>query len=165
MTNQYHATPYDISATGFYFTTEEEFNEKAAKHTNSYGDPVEEYEIQFIDGENYLLFADVNVHQGNLAYWFDHWENMEGEDLIKALALFDQGFYANQVLEQYQDVQLFEGTAQDWAIEFVQEAYAHDFPEIALRYFDHEAFARDCELEGSITVFVHEGTTYIVTGF
>ena len=48
MTNIYHTTPYDISATGFYFSTYDEYAEKAASHRNEHGDPVEEYEIQFI---------------------------------------------------------------------------------------------------------------------
>ncbi|MBL4836859.1 MAG: hypothetical protein JKY34_04710 [Kordiimonadaceae bacterium] len=46
MTNQYHATPYDLSATGFYFSSYDEYTEKAAKHRNAYGDSVEEYETQ-----------------------------------------------------------------------------------------------------------------------
>ena len=163
MTNQYHATPYDISATGFYFSTLEEFNEQSVKHKNDYGDPVEEYEIQFIDGDNHKLFAAVGVHQGNLNDWFDNWEDMEGEDLIKALYLFDQGYDASQVLGQLEDVHLFEGTALDWAHEFINDVYAHDFPEMALRYFDYDAFTRDAELEGSITIFNHEGKSYVVT--
>jgi len=47
-----HARAYDISATGFYFETAQHYNEKAAALKNDYGDPVEEFEIQFIDGEN-----------------------------------------------------------------------------------------------------------------
>jgi hypothetical protein len=46
MTNQYHATPYDTSAMGFYFGTYAEYEAKAASHTNENGDHVEEYEIQ-----------------------------------------------------------------------------------------------------------------------
>ena len=44
------AQPYDISACGFYFETADEFTAKAIAATNDYGDPVEEFEIQFIDG-------------------------------------------------------------------------------------------------------------------
>jgi hypothetical protein len=45
------AQPYDISAYGFYFETAAEYEEKADKLLNSYGQPVEEFEMQFIDGE------------------------------------------------------------------------------------------------------------------
>ena len=46
-----HAQPYDTMAKGFYFNTAEDFDDKAAKLANSFDDPVEEFEIQFIDGE------------------------------------------------------------------------------------------------------------------
>ena len=45
---QLHAQPYDISASGFYFDSLEDYQAKAAKARNDYGDPVEEFEIQFI---------------------------------------------------------------------------------------------------------------------
>ena len=45
------AQPYDISARGFYFDTASEYSAKAAKLKNDYGQPVEEFEIQFIDGD------------------------------------------------------------------------------------------------------------------
>ena len=37
MTNTYHATPYDISAAGFYFTDYEDYLEKSASLRNEYG--------------------------------------------------------------------------------------------------------------------------------
>ena len=46
------AQPYDISAQGFYFSSAEEYQTKVAKTRNDFGFPVEEYEIQFIDGDN-----------------------------------------------------------------------------------------------------------------
>jgi hypothetical protein len=64
-----YAQPYDISAHGFYFETAAEYNEKASKLRNSYGWPVEEFELQFIDGESIdaKLFEALGVHQGNFA--------------------------------------------------------------------------------------------------
>ena len=47
----FFAQPYDISATGFYFDTFADYETKAEAARNSYGEPVEEFEIQFIDGE------------------------------------------------------------------------------------------------------------------
>ena len=49
---QLHAQPYDLSATGFYFEAVEEFDAKAKANRNDYGQQVEEYEIQFIDGDD-----------------------------------------------------------------------------------------------------------------
>ena len=49
---QLFAQPYDISANGFYFDTVERYDDKAKSLRNSYGEPVEEFEIQFIDGDD-----------------------------------------------------------------------------------------------------------------
>ena len=87
MTNTYHATPYDTSALGFYFNTYEEYLEKYATHRNDYGDPVEEYEIQFIDGDNYRLFGSLGINQANLNEWFDSFEELDDEDIIKTIYL------------------------------------------------------------------------------
>lgn len=89
MTNIYHATPYDISAMGFYFSSYEDYEQQAKRHTNANGNPVEEYEIQFIDGDNCKLFEALNVNQANLKQWFDDFEDLDGEGFIKALYLAD----------------------------------------------------------------------------
>ena len=77
MTNIYHATSYDISASGFYFKTYDEYLDQSVKHRNDYGDPVEEYEIQFIDGDNYRLFGSLGINQANLDKWFSDFEELE----------------------------------------------------------------------------------------
>ena len=68
-----HAQPYDISANGFYFETAEEFQAKFKDNKNDYGDPVEEYEIQFIDGED--IDVDLQkawgLNQANYADYLD----------------------------------------------------------------------------------------------
>ena len=46
-----YAQPYDITATGFSFDDAEDYARKAQALRNEYGQPVEEFEIQFIDGE------------------------------------------------------------------------------------------------------------------
>jgi len=47
-----HAQSYDPDANGFYFESMEDYASKAKLNRNSFGDVVEEYEIQFIDGED-----------------------------------------------------------------------------------------------------------------
>ena len=96
MNQIYHATPYDISATGFYFHNFEEYQAKAASHCNAYGDPVEEYEIQFIDGENAALFKAVGVTQASLSDWFEHFEDCDTEDAIKLIILIEHYGYDPQ---------------------------------------------------------------------
>ena len=51
MTAILHAQPYYISASGFYFETVEQYDTKAAEAVNDDGARAEEFEIQFIDGE------------------------------------------------------------------------------------------------------------------
>jgi len=55
------------SRPGFLFEDEAEYHEKAKKNFDGLGFPIEEYEIQFIDGERIdaLLFEALNIHQGN----------------------------------------------------------------------------------------------------
>ena len=83
-TNTFHAQPYDITATGFFFESAEEYAAKAATLCNRHGDPVEEFEIQLIDGEaiDCALFAALGIHQGNIrlfiekaAAW-DEWQKI-----------------------------------------------------------------------------------------
>ncbi|MEM9211537.1 MAG: hypothetical protein AAGA63_08615 [Pseudomonadota bacterium] len=66
---QLHAQPYDLAAKGFYFESAEEFDTKSKSNRNEYGQPVEEYEIQFIDGEDIDcdLAKAIGIHQGNFA--------------------------------------------------------------------------------------------------
>ena len=67
------AQPYDLAATGFYFETAEEYHAKVKALRNEYGDPVEEFEIQFIDGENidYDLAKSIGLNQSNFARYFE----------------------------------------------------------------------------------------------
>lgn len=62
----FYAQPYDISACGFYFSDMEEYDTKYSECRNSFGGQVEEFEIQFIDGESIdaQLFEALGIHQG-----------------------------------------------------------------------------------------------------
>jgi hypothetical protein len=70
---QLFAQPYDISATGFYFLTAEQYQEQSTKTRNDRGFRVEEYEIQFIDGESIdaKLFEPLGVNQCNFREFLD----------------------------------------------------------------------------------------------
>lgn len=167
MTNQYHATPYDISATGFYFSTYEEYVEKAATHKNEYGDPVEEYEIQFIDGDNHQLFKALEVNQANLNQWFDDFEDLDTDDTNKATYLAEYSGYSdmNHILSNMEDVMLFEGTALEYAEEYIEDTgMLNDMPENLRYYFDTEAFASDMVLGGDVSVVEVNGSTYVAMG-
>ena len=72
-----HAQPYNIDATGFYFENADDFITKMETLTDSYGQPVEEFEIQFIDGDDAQLFNAIGINQATLSVWFDEVEPLE----------------------------------------------------------------------------------------
>lgn len=166
MTQQYHATPYDTSATGFYFSTYEEYTKQAATHLNAYGDHVEEYEIQFIDGDNYKLFNALSVNQANLEKWFDDFEALDSGNLIKAIYLAsDRGYNIDDILRSLDDVCLFEGTAEDYAQSYIEDTgMLSALAENLQRYFDVKDFSHDMLLGGDIAELRIDSTDYIVWG-
>ena len=166
MEHIYHATPYDLSATGFYFKTFDEYTSQAAKHRNAYGDEVEEYEIQYIDGDNQELFKALSVNQVNLEQWFDDFEDLDGEDLIKAIYLAsDLNYDIDDILSSLDDVYLFEGTAEEYADDYLESTGALDqIPENLRFYFDVALFARDMLWGGDISEVTIAGTDYIAQG-
>ena len=65
------ANPYNIDAGGFYFESADEFTEKSPNLTDRYVNPVEEFEIDFIDGDDATLFNACGIYQANLSTYFD----------------------------------------------------------------------------------------------
>ena len=63
-----HAQPYNLDAVGFYFESAEEFTTKAEGLTDCHGLAVEEFEIQFIDGDtgDAQLFEVCGINQTGL---------------------------------------------------------------------------------------------------
>ena len=78
---QLHAQPYDLCAKGFYFSSVEEYQQKASANLNDYGDPVEEYELQFIDGDDLDcdLFKALGVNQANFQHYFKACEDWDDD--------------------------------------------------------------------------------------
>ena len=59
------------------------------------------------------------------------------------------GCHIDQVLESFEDVVFYEDfSLKDVAEELVDEGCFGELSEVALRYFDYEALARDLELGG-----------------
>ena len=92
---QLHAQPYDLSASGFYFESFEEFTEKSSNHRNMFGQSVEEYQIQFIDGEaiDCALAESVGINQVNIQKFIeisDLWS--EDDKLRYVLAVGECGY-------------------------------------------------------------------------
>lgn len=160
-----YAQPYDISATGFYFDTIDQYEEKARSLTNAYGDKVEEFEIQFIDGENIdaRLFSVLNVHQGDIAAFLDAVEEWDEDEKIKViLAVGKCGYsftFGQDTPEQF-DLDLYEADSmRDLAMDFVEQGLFGDIPANIESYLDYDAIAYDLGMDYSETVI--DGTRYI----
>ena len=145
----FYAQPYDISAHGFYFTSAEEYAECAAKARNNFGQPVEEFEIQFIDGEaiDAALAQALDVHQGNVADFFEReteWD--DNQKRIAIIATSECGYTLDLECcdpDRF-DVDIYElDTMRELAEHFVDDGLFGDIPEHLANYIDYDAIARD----------------------
>lgn len=159
-----YANPYNTAAVGFYFESAEEFDEKAEGLTDRYGCPVEEFEIDFIDGDDPELFQACGIHQGNLEMWFDDIEILD--DWQKPALYYltsDCGYDVSGAINKLDDVSIYQGPLADAAEELFDECHAHDIPENLRFYIDYEKFAHDCELGGDMAEFEFNRETYTCT--
>lgn len=153
-----HATPYNLDAVGFYFESLEEYQEKA---NNSL---VEEFEIQFIDGDDAALFEACGIDQSNLSTWFNDVETLNDSDKINLYYLVGcAGYSLSQGLDKLDEPCITEVSLKDAAAELFDECYLHTVPESVRYYIDYASFARDCELGGDMTEFEYAGNTYTCT--
>ena len=160
---QLHATPYNIDATGFYFESAEDFINQMEGLTDRYGAPVEEFEIQFIDGDDYKLFEAAGINQATINTWFEEIEPLMDYEKLGVYFLLDQGYDLKYALGHYDDVSIQESSLEDAAAQLFDECYAHDIPETLRYYIDYEKFARDVKLGGDMVEFEYNGTTYTCT--
>lgn len=159
-----YANPYNIDATGFYFESAEEFQDKADKLRDRFGDEVEEFELEYIDGDDGQLFRACGVNQCNLAVWFDDVESLDDWKKAALFYLTDcNGYKLTDALDKVDDVNMYEGDLIDAATELFDECYLSDVPEAVRNYIDYSAFARDCQLSGDMYEFRLDGTTWTVT--
>lgn len=154
MTISLYAQPYNIDATGFYFSSYEEYTEKQESCRDSFGQPVEEFEIQHCDGANEFS-SIVKVDQCSIEEWLEQAEQFDDlssdEQTAFSWLVNDCNLDADEAFEKCGDVCIFEGTREEYAQQFVDDCYDLDnqMGELA-RYFDYDAFGRDLELGGDI---------------
>lgn len=153
---QLHAQPYDLTATGFYFETFVEYQTKAAALRSDYGDPVEEFEIQFIDGEaiDCDLAKATGLYQSTIAQFFDavaDWGDHEKRAVIIAVGDCGYTFDANTQPSDF-DIDIYElDTMRELAEQFVDEGLFGDIPEPLQFYIDYDAIAHDLSMDYSQT--------------
>ena len=169
MTNIYYAQPYNIDAEGFYFRDYEDYLRLATGHTDRFGQPVEEFRLQFSEGDllSAYLFDAWNISSGPcLKSWIDELEDLDYWEMLAALYLAQtQGYTVNDILNYHlDDVFFFEGSVEDYAREEIESCGClATLPDNLQAYFDYEAFGRDLVLGGDVCVWVGpEGQRYIV---
>ena len=159
------AQPYDISAQGFYFTTLEQYQEKTAKARNQLGFTVEEYEIQFIDGETIdaQLFEALSVNQCNFSKFLEAceaWDDHQKQKVI--IAVGECGYHFDLISDDPDDldVDIYElDGLRELAEHFVDEGLFGEIPERLQTYLDYDAIARDLGLDYSETTI--DGTRLV----
>ncbi|MDQ0314601.1 antirestriction protein ArdA [Amorphus orientalis] len=147
------AQPYDVSASGFFFETIDQYEERAAKAVNSFGERVEEFEIQFIDGEGIdAAFAKaVGLNQANIGTFLDlvdEWDEDDKRRFIVAVGECGYSFDLEGDAICDLDVDLYEGMSlRELAEEFVDEGLFGEIPENLRFYIDYDAIARDLAMD------------------
>jgi antirestriction protein len=152
-----YAQPYDISASGFYFDDAGSYARQANALRNDYGQPVEEFEIQFIDGERIdaALAEAWGINQANLARFFEiveEWSDDQKQRFIIAVGECGYRFDPASVDPDNFDVDLYEADSlRDLAEQFVDDGLYGEIPPHLAHYIDYEAIARDLALDFSVT--------------
>jgi hypothetical protein len=146
---KFYAQPYDIDASGFYFSDGEEYQAKVKTCRNDYGSPVEEFEIQFIDGEDIdcQLFYALGVNQANILAFIEKLIDWSDEDKIKlTIAVGECGYSFDVNTGHADDFEVdiyYDTTLRDLAHKFVDEGLFGDIPNHLAHYIDYDAIARD----------------------
>ena len=161
------AQSYDLSADGFYFDDVETYRKLANADRNSYGQPVEEYEIQFIDGER--IDADFarafHLSQASLSQFFDAVDTFDEGQKVRFIIANGECGYALGTDSNASDVDAIEldlyvmDSLEDLAREFVDEGIFGEVPERLDSHIDYESIARDLSVEYATTDIA--GTRYI----
>ena len=160
-----HAQPYNLDAVGFYFESLGDYEARFENARDSFGFPVEEFEIQFIDGDtaDAQIFGAAGINQATLSQFFDVIEDMGDYQKPALFFLLEQGYGVDEALDKIDDVMIQEGNLEEAAEQFFDEIYLHQIPENLQSYIDYKAFARDCEYSGDFREFEFAKTTYTCT--
>lgn len=161
------AQPYDLSADGFYFDDVETYRKLADANRNSYGQPVEEYEIQFIDGEciDAEFARAFHLNQASLSQFFDAVETFDEGQKVRFIIANGECGYALGADSDADDIDAIEidlyvmDSLEDLAREFVNEGIFGEVPKSLASHIDYASIARDLSVEYATTEIA--GTRYV----
>lgn len=148
-----YAHPYDISAQGFLFNSVAQYEAQAKKLRNDFGGLVEEFEIQFIDGER--IDAEFSkafaINQGTFQQFLElveEWDDNQKTRFI--IAVSECGYGEERVIADPDaiDLDIYElDSLKELAEQFVEEGLFGDIPERLQFYIDYDAVARDLGMD------------------
>ncbi|MEM6942234.1 MAG: antirestriction protein ArdA [Pseudomonadota bacterium] len=148
-----YAQPYDLSAIGFFFESAEDYTAKAKALRNAHGQVVEEFEIQFIDGEaiDATLALALGIYIPQLAAFFEATETWDEDQKLRAIiAVGECGYDFDWATADPDalDVDIYEGLPlRELAERFVEEGLFGQIPERLAFYLDFDAIARDLAVD------------------
>ena len=162
---RFYAQPYKISATGFFFEAEADYCARARACVDAYGEPVEEFEIQYTDGSDLdaVLFDALSVSQATIIPFMDKLDEWSDADKIRLIIAVGEGGYSFDIdtdepddfeVDIYEDMRL-----TDLAYQFVDEGLFGDIPDHLSNYIDYDAIARDLGFD--YTEITIAGTDYV----
>ena len=163
---QLFAQPYDIDANGFYFKNLEEYQAKSNSNFNRYGGRVEEYEIQFIDGEDidYALAKAWGINQSSIGRFFEacaEWKDYQKQIFIIAVGEIGYGFDPDNVCTEEYDVEIYHmGSMKELAEQLVEEGLFGEISDHLERYIDMDAIVRDLSYDYTETEIAGETLIY-----
>ena len=165
MTTVLFVQPYNIEAQGFYFHDAEEYDRKVATCKTRLGEPVEEFEIQFIDGEHFDcdLAKAIGLNQANFKDFLecvDAWQEWEKINTIIALDDLGYDFDPQNDPDHYGIDIYYVQTMKELAEQFVGDGLYGDIPENLQFYIDYDAIARDLSVEYTQTNIAGEQLIY-----
>ncbi len=166
MTQILYAQPYNTEAEGFYFRTADEYAKTLLTIKDGSGQPIEEFEIEFIDGE--AIDCDLakawGLNQANFAAYLDAaatWQDFEKTAFIVAVGECGYDFDPASVDPDSYDVDIyFEDSLRDLAIQFVDEGLFGDIPKSLEFYIDYDAITRDLAVDYSETEIAGQHIIY-----
>ena len=149
MTVTLHALPYDTAAAGFYFENIEDYRSLTRKAVNAFGYPVEEFEVEFIDGDpiDAALAQAFSLNQSNIGHFLEavaEWRTDQKVRFIIAAGEFGLSFDPSSGSVDDIDVDIYEiGSLRELAEQFVTEGLFGEIPKNLESYIDFDAIARD----------------------
>ncbi|WP_282078667.1 antirestriction protein ArdA [Epibacterium ulvae] len=139
---------------------------KAAGNHNAFGDLVEEYEIQFIDGDEIdcALAKAWGVTQANMGDYFiacDKWEEYQKQMFIIGVGEIGYDFDPANVHPDNFDIDIYPvSDMKELAEQMIEEGLFGEIPEHLERYIDIDAIARDLHYDYTETEIVGETLIY-----